>query len=136
MEITSGTNDYDFDGVDDAWQREHFPVFASAASRAEADPDGDGYVTVKNSAATIQTMSSFPQLEINSITVNENGTTIQWDSLPGKRYQVWSKKDVAKATWKKSVNHRLHAGLSHFSLIQANGRKSNSTGYRHCHDFN
>ena len=33
--------------------------------------------------------------------VNENGTTIQWDSLSGKRYQVWSKKDVAKATWKK-----------------------------------
>ena len=103
VEIISGTDDYDFDGVDDSWQRKYFPVFAEAASRAEADPDGDGYKNSEEHAAGNDPTdgSSFPLLEINSITVDENGTTIQWDSLAGKRYQVWSKKDVAKATWKK-----------------------------------
>ena len=37
---------------------------------------------------------SFPLLEIGSITVDEQGTTIQWGSVPGKRYQVWSKPDA------------------------------------------
>ena len=40
-------------------------------------------------------------MKINSITVDENGATLQWDSVPGKRYQVWKKQDIAKATWKR-----------------------------------
>ena len=31
--ITSGTNDYDFDGVDDAWQREHFDIRVGSIPR-------------------------------------------------------------------------------------------------------
>ena len=45
---------------------------------------------------------SFPLLEIGSIIVDEQGTTIQWSSVPGKRYQVWSKPDAALAKWHKT----------------------------------
>ena len=103
IEISSQTDDFDFDGIDDIWQRKHFPVFASESSRAEADPDGDSYTNREEHATGNDPTdgNSFPLLEINSITVNENGTAIQWNSVPGKRYQVWRKKDVAKEKWIK-----------------------------------
>ena len=56
------------------------------------------YVTGKNPTDA----GSFPLLEIGSITVDEQGTTIQWGSVPGKRYQVWSKPDAALAKWRKT----------------------------------
>jgi hypothetical protein len=103
VEIKPAMEDFDFDGVDDVWQRNHFPIFAEALSRAEADPDADGYSNREENQTghDPNDAKSFPSLEINSITVDENGTTLQWDSVPGKRYQVWSKKDVAHAKWKK-----------------------------------
>ncbi|MBT3615527.1 MAG: matrixin family metalloprotease, partial [Verrucomicrobia bacterium] len=103
-EILSSEEDHNFDGLDDRWQREQFAVFSSAEAHADADADADGYtnreeyVTGKNPTDA----GSFPLLEIGSITVDEQGTTIQWGSVPGKRYQVWSKPDVALAKWRKT----------------------------------
>jgi len=103
VEIISGVQDYNFDGLDDSWQREQFAVFSSAEAHADADPDADGYnnreefLTGKNPTDA----GSFPLLEIGSIIVDEQGTTIQWSSVPDKRYQVWSKPDVANAKWHK-----------------------------------
>ena len=103
VEIISGVQDYNFDGLDDSWQREQFAVFSSAEAHADADPDADGYnnreefLTGKNPTDA----GSFPLLEIGSIIVDEQGTTIQWSSVPGKHYQVWSKPDVANAKWHK-----------------------------------
>ncbi len=103
VEINPAMHDFDFDGVDDTWQRKHFPVFAGAASRAEADPDADGYKNREEHQAEKDPndATSFPSMKINSITVDENGATLQWDSVPGKHYQVWRKQNIAKATWKK-----------------------------------
>jgi len=103
-EILSGEEDHNFDGLDDRWQREQFAVFSSVEAHADADADADGYtnreeyMTGKNPTAA----GSFPLLEIGSITVDEQGTTIQWSSVPGKRYQVWSKPDAALAKWRKT----------------------------------
>jgi hypothetical protein len=104
VEILSSEEDHNFDGLDDRWQREQFAVFSSAEAHADADADADGYtnreefLTGKNPTDT----GSFPLLEIGSISVDEQGTTIQWGSVPGKRYQVWSKPDAALAKWRKS----------------------------------
>ncbi|MEO1861733.1 MAG: matrixin family metalloprotease [Verrucomicrobiia bacterium] len=103
-EILSGEEDHNFDGLDDRWQREQFAVFSSAEAHADADADADGYtnreeyVTGKNPTDA----GSFPLLEIGSITVDEQGTTIQWGSVPGKRYQVWRKPDASLAKWRKT----------------------------------
>jgi len=103
-EILSGEEDHNFDGLDDRWQREQFAVFSSAEAHADADADADGYtnreeyVTGKNPTDA----GSFPLLEIASITVDEQGTTIQWGSVPGKRYQVWRKPDASLAKWRKT----------------------------------
>jgi hypothetical protein len=102
-EILSGEEDHNFDGLDDRWQREQFAIFSSVEAHADADADADGYtnreeyMTGKNPTAA----GSFPLLEIGSITVDEQGTTIQWGSVPGKRYQAWSKPDAALAKWRK-----------------------------------
>ena len=89
--------------MNDSWQRKNFPVFASTISQANEDPDADGYsnkeeyLTEKNP----NNIDSYPTLEIKSITVDPSGTTIQWNSIPGKSYQVWRKKDVALSKWIK-----------------------------------
>ena len=102
-EILSGEEDHNFDGLDDLWQREQFAVFSSAEAHADADPDADGYNNREEFFAgkNPTDAGSFPLLEIGSISVDEQGTTIQWGSVPGKLYQVWSKPDVANAKWHK-----------------------------------
>jgi len=104
VEIISGEEDHNFDGLDDRWQRENFAVFSSAEARADADPDADGYTNREEflTGKTPIDTGSFPLLEIGSITVDEQGTTIQWSSVPGKRYQVWRKPDAALAKWHKT----------------------------------
>ena len=103
VEIISGDQDHNFDDLDDRWQREQFAVFSSAEAHADTDPDADGYtnreefLTVKNPMDT----GSFPLLEIGSISVDELGTSLQWGSVPGKRYQVWSKPNAALAKWRE-----------------------------------
>ena len=103
IEILPDTEDFDFDGINDSWQRKNFSVFASKISRSSADPDSDGYsnrdeyLTEKDP----NDIESYPTLEIKSISVNLNGTTIQWNSIPGKSYQVWRKKNVALSKWIK-----------------------------------
>ena len=39
VEIVSGSEDYNFDGLDDRWQRDQFAVFSSAEAHADADAD-------------------------------------------------------------------------------------------------
>ncbi len=103
VEIVSGNEDYNFDGLDDRWQREQFAVFSSAVAHADADADADGYTNREEHATgnNPTDAGSFPYLEITSISVEDKGTTIQWVSVAGKRYQVWSKPDVALARWQK-----------------------------------
>lgn len=103
IEIFPNIQDFDFDGLNDFWQRKNFPIFASKISRAGADPDADGYSNLEEyiTGKDPNNTESYPSLEIISITVDRNGTTIQWNSIPDKSYQVWRKKDVASSKWIK-----------------------------------
>ena len=103
IEILPNTEDFDFDGLNDSWQRKNFPVFASKLSRASADPDADGYSNQDEylTGKDPNDIDSYPTLEIKSITVDSSGTTIQWNSIPGKNYQVWRKKNVGLSEWIK-----------------------------------
>ena len=103
IEILPDTEDFDFDGLNDSWQRKNFPVFASKISRASAEPDTDGYSNQDEyfTGKDPNDIGSYPTLEIKSITVDPSGTTIQWNSIPGKSYQVWRKKNVSLSKWIK-----------------------------------
>ena len=103
IEILQDIEDFDFDGLNDSWQRKNFPVFASTISQANEDPDADGYSNKEEylTEKDPNNIDSYPTLEIKSITVDLSGTTIQWNSIPGKSYQVWRKKNVALSKWIK-----------------------------------
>ena len=103
IEILPDIEDFDFDGLNDSWQRKNFPVFASTISQANEDPDADGYSNKEEylTEKDPNNIDSYPTLEIKSITVDPSGTTIQWNSIPGKSYQVWRKKNVALSKWIK-----------------------------------
>jgi len=124
VEILSGEEDYNFDGLDDRWQRKQFSVFSSADAHADADADADGYTNREEhmTGNNPTDAGSFPLLEIGSIAVDEQGTTIQWVSVPGKRYQVWSKPDAALAKWQK-VGAPLTASRSFTFFIDPSERE-------------
>ena len=102
-EILPPMDDFNFDGLDDSFQRKHFPIFTAAMATADADPDEDGYSNLDEfiSSKDPNDPDSFPLLAIQEIEVTGKGTTIRWGSKPGKRYQVFSRPDVANGKWEK-----------------------------------
>ena len=124
IEILPNTEDFDFDGLNDFWQRKNFPVFASKLSRANADPDADGYSNQDEylTGKDPNDIDSYPTLEIKSITVDSSGTTIQWNSIPGKNYQVWRKKNVDLSEWIK-IKEPLAAQRSFMFFVDTSERK-------------
>ena len=99
VEFISGQQDHNFDVLDDRRPREQFEVFPSAEAHADPEPDAAGSTNREELLNRKHTMDtgSFPLLEIGSISVDEQGTSLQWGSVPGKRYQVWSKPNAALA---------------------------------------
>jgi len=124
IEILPDIEDFDFDGLNDSWQRENFPVFASKISQANEDPDADGYSNKDEylTGKDPNNIDSYPTLEIKSITVDPSGTTIQWNSIPGKSYQVWRKKNVALSKWIK-INEPKTAQRSFMFFVDTSERE-------------
>jgi hypothetical protein len=95
VEIQTPFPDFNFDGLDDRFQRQYFPLFTAPEAGPNADPDQDGF---NNQAEYIfgtapRDMLSLPRIE--SVTLTSGGSIITWQSAPQKRYQVWSRRDVA-----------------------------------------
>ncbi len=99
LEILPPIPDYNFDGLDDRFQRQYFRLFTSAQAAPGADPDGDGFTNQAEYISGTNPNDSSSLLKIKSVTLDANGSTIIWQSGAGKRYQVWSRRDVANEPW-------------------------------------
>jgi len=98
LEIRPPFPDFNFDGLDDRFQRQYFPLFTAPEAGPHADPDGDGF---DNLAEYIfGTVPTKADLKIESVMLTSGGTTITWHSIPQKRYQVLSRGDLAGDQWK------------------------------------
>ena len=99
VEVLPPFPDFNFDGLDDVFQRKYFSPFTRAEAAPTADPDGDGLINSREYAQG--TDPTDPRQRILSIVLNGSGTTIVWRSGPGHRYQVWSRDNIASAAWLK-----------------------------------
>jgi hypothetical protein len=91
--------DYNFDGLDDRFQRQYFAPFTEPEAAPSADPDGDGMSNLKEYLAGTDPTDPSSVLRIDSITKAANGTTVAWRSVPGRRYQVMSRDDLGGTSW-------------------------------------
>jgi hypothetical protein len=104
--------DHNFDSLDDRFQRRFFAPWTRSEATPEADPDADGFVNRRE-----RTMGSDPTdrnstaYRITRIRMTVSGTSLTWESAPGRRYQVWSRETLG-AAWTKLGNPVSAAGES------------------------
>jgi hypothetical protein len=100
LEIQTPYPDFNFDGLDDRFQRQYFPLFTAPEAAPNADPDGDGFNNQAEYISGTVPTNSLSLLQIEGVTLSGGGSTLTWKSAPQKRYQVWSRRDVAGDPWR------------------------------------
>src|SRR5439155_20015147 len=99
LEIQPPVPDFNFDGLDDRFQRQYFPLFTAPEAGPNADPDGDDFNNRAEYISGTVPTNSLSLLKIESVTLTSGGSIVTWQSAPQKRYQVWSRLDVAGDPW-------------------------------------
>ncbi len=103
FEIDPPFPDLNFDGLDDRFQRQYFPLFTAPQAGPTADPDQDGFNNRYEFLAGTNPVDpkSFPLVKIDRVTLDAAGSSITWRSVPGGQYQVWSRPQFSSRTaWK------------------------------------
>lgn len=99
-EVLPNPYDFNFDGLDDLFQRRYWSPFTRPEAAPEADPDGDGFVNRREAA-----MGSDPnnglsvKYRVTKVKLASGGTTVTWESAPLRRYQVYSRANLQGAPW-------------------------------------
>lgn len=99
LEILPAVPDYNFDGLDDNFQRTYFPRFTAPEAAPTADPDGDGFNNYAEYVSGTNPTNAASFLNIESVKVTAAGSTVAWQGQAGKHYQVHSRNNIAKSTW-------------------------------------
>jgi hypothetical protein len=99
LEIQSHVPDFNFDGLDDRYQRQYFPLFTAPEAGPNADPDGDGFNNQAEYISGTVPTNALSLLKLETVTLTGSGSTITWQSAPQKRYQVWSRGDIPGDPW-------------------------------------
>ncbi len=109
LEIQPATMDWNFDGVNDLYQRQYFPVFTATNAGPNADPDGDGVNNYAESIAGTVPTNAGSYLKMRSVARTNNTATIRWDSVNGKRYQMTYRTNLDDGSW-QNVGAPVTAG--------------------------
>jgi hypothetical protein len=99
LEILPVVPDYNFDGLDDTFQRKYFFPFTQANAAPKADPDGDRMSNYAEYVAGTVPTNAASTLKMQSTTTTASGTTVKWQSVAGKRYQLMSRTNVVLGSW-------------------------------------
>jgi hypothetical protein len=99
-EVLPPVYDFNFDGFDDLFQRRYWSPFTRAEAAPEADPDGDGFVNRREALMGSDPTSPLSvNYRVTRVKLAANGTTVTWESAPGRRYQVYSRANLDGAAW-------------------------------------
>ncbi len=100
IEVMSQTPDYNFDGLNDRFQRQHFPLWTAPEAGPAADPDNDRFSNAFE--ALTGTNPTDPQsfkFLIERVDLVGPQARVTWKSDVGKQYQLFGKADVAGSAW-------------------------------------
>ncbi len=101
LEILPPWPDWNFDGVDDIFQRKYFHPFTTLAGGPDLDPDADGFTTLQESQVGTNPLDGTSVFEIESVSQTAKGTTLRWQAAAGHKYRVLSKHNLEEAVWEK-----------------------------------
>ena len=111
LEVEANIPDFNFDGLDDRFQRRYFPLFTAPDAGPGADPDGDGFNNQAELVAGTDPTNALSLLKIDQVVLNAQGSTVTWQSVANRRYQVFSRVDLENAAW-QAIGSLVTAGGS------------------------
>jgi len=98
LEIKPAFTDFNFDGLDDLFQRQYFPLFTVPEAAPSADPDQDGLSnTYEARTGTNPKDSTSYYLKVERVQITRSGGTVTFKSDIGKNYRIWSRPDLSPA---------------------------------------
>jgi hypothetical protein len=129
VEIQSPTPDFNFDGLDDRFQRRYFARFTLPEAAPAADPDADGMSNAAEAVAGTAPTNAASVLKVEQVVQDAAGTTVFWRSVPGRRYQIWARDQVASAPW-QPVGAPVQASGATASVLDAGATQRALRFYR------
>ena len=99
FEVLGTKTDYNFDGLEDTFQRQYFAPFTSAAAAPGADPDGDGMNNASEYIAGTNPTDAASVLKMVSVSRTNTTNTVRWQSVTGKKYQAFYRTNIASGSW-------------------------------------
>jgi hypothetical protein len=124
VEILPSVPDYNFDGLDDRFQRKWFPLFTVTNAAPAADPDNDGFPNSSENVAGTNPTNAASILKIDSIKQDITGARVTWGSVPGKTYQLLFRSPVTNPSW-TPVGTPALASTSTTNKLDPNGTSTN-----------
>ena len=105
LEVLPAVMDWNFDGLDDLFQRRYFPLWTATAAAPGADPDQDGYTNLQEYLAGTDPSNpkSFPvkvtPFLIQGIAPGAAGITLRWQSVPNVQYRILGRQGIDTSPW-------------------------------------
>ncbi len=106
VEVLPTVVDDNFDGLDDAFQRQYFPRFTAVEAGPTQDPDGDGFDNVTESSggsdptlSTSTPLTQVPPFAVLNVVFTLDGSQVSFESRPGSKYQLFSRQDIEGDPW-------------------------------------
>lgn len=124
VEILPLVPDYNFDGLDDRFQRQWFPLFTATNAAPTADPDGDGFPNSSENIAGTNPTNAASLLKIDSIKQDITGATVTWRSVVGKSYQLGFRSPITASGWTPVGVPVMATGIT-TSKLDPNGTSTN-----------
>ena len=120
IEVAPAVPDFNFDGLDDVFQRRHFPLFTATNAAPAADPDGDTFNNLAEYTSGTDPTNADSLLRIETVRQDAAGCTITWQSGAGRRYQLTSKPLVATGSF-TNVGGPITATTNLTSVLDPSG---------------
>jgi hypothetical protein len=112
LKIRPAILDYNFDGLDDVFQRTWFPLFTAPAAAPGADPDADGASNAAEYCAGTSPTNAASIFKLLTPTNSPAGTAVRWLSVAGKKYQVFSRTNLLAGSWQSNGTAVTAAGTN------------------------
>lgn len=131
LEIYPPLHDYNFDGLEDRFQRQHFPIFTAPEAAPTADPDNDRFSNdFEFRTGSLPTNPQSHSFLIQQVETTRTGARVTWISDIGKRYQLYRKPQLQPAAAWQPVASPLTANAATTSVIDASDLTEETNFYR------
>ncbi|MCL5097229.1 MAG: matrixin family metalloprotease [Candidatus Omnitrophica bacterium] len=112
--------DFNFDGLDDRFQRQYFSPWTAPDAGPNANPDGDAFNNLAEYIAGTDPTNPASLLKIQWISASAEGVTMAWPSAAGKAYQVWGRPQISAGTWQPASQPLTATGsLTQWTIASA-----------------